>query len=104
MKIDRLESERKGGNKMEVVLPENEFIELTEEDLMVVDGGVDWATVAAGTGIVLGAAALAVSAGLAFVPVAVILGAGTAGEIALAGLTVAAAGIGGATIGYGFSH
>ncbi|MDI3501405.1 MAG: hypothetical protein PWP22_1176 [Thermoanaerobacter sp.] len=89
---------------MEAVIPMNKFMELTEEDLMVVDGGVDWATVAAGTGIVLGAAGLAVSAGLAFVPVAVILGAGTAGEIALAGLTVAAAGIGGATIGYGVSH
>ncbi|MGB9680416.1 MAG: hypothetical protein ACPLW7_00095 [Minisyncoccia bacterium] len=89
---------------MEAVMPMNGFMELTEEDSMVIDGGVDWAVVAAGTGIVLGAAALAVSAGLAFVPVAVILGAGTSGEIALAGLTVAASGIGGATIGYGFSH
>ncbi|SHF16955.1 hypothetical protein SAMN02745195_01999 [Thermoanaerobacter uzonensis DSM 18761] len=89
---------------MEAVIPMNEFMELTEDDLMVIDGGVNWAVVAAGTGIVLGAAALAVSAGLAFVPVAVILGAGTSGEIALAGLTVAASGIGGATIGYGFSH
>jgi len=54
---------------MEAVIPMNEFMELTEDDLIVVDGGVDWAAVAAGTGIVLGAAGLAVSAGLAFIPV-----------------------------------
>ncbi|KHO62059.1 class IIb bacteriocin, lactobin A/cerein 7B family [Thermoanaerobacter sp. YS13] len=51
----------------------NRFVELTEDDLMGVNGGVNWAAVAAGTGVVLGAAALAVSGGLAFIPVAVIL-------------------------------
>ncbi len=80
------------------------FIELTEQELMSTDGGVDWAAIGVGIAAVGLAVAIVGTAGLATVPVAVIVGAGTAGEIALAGASVALAGAGGAAAGYGLSH
>lgn len=61
------------------------FVELTNQGLMNIDGGINWGVVAAGAGIVGLGLAIAATGGLATVPVAVILGAGTAGEIAVAG-------------------
>jgi hypothetical protein len=81
------------------------FTELTNQDLVSVNGGLNWGTVLGGAALVVGAAALVVgTGGLGFVAVPVILGAGTSGEIALAGLACAASGLGGAAIGYGATH
>ena len=66
--------------------------ELTMDEMMMVDGGkVNWNTVAAGFAIVGVGIAIAATGGLATVPIAVIAGAGTAGEIAVA--TVATGGV-----------
>lgn len=53
------------------------FVELTNQELMNIDGGINWGVVAAGAGIVGLGLAIAATGGLATVPVAVILGAGT---------------------------
>ena len=77
------------------------FVELTNQELMNIDGGINWGVVAAGAGIVGLGLAIAATGGLATVPVAVILGAGTAGEIAVAGAAVGCAAVGGYGMGTG---
>lgn len=80
------------------------FTELSNQELMSVDGGIDWNAIKTGLAIVALGVAIAATAGLATVPIAVIVGAGTVGEIVVAGAAVTAAATGGATIGYGLSH
>ena len=76
--------------------------EITHMEMDAIAGGVEWATVAAGVGIVAAAVAIVGTAGLATVPLAV-FGAATAGELVVAGATVTAAAAGGVAIGDGLT-
>lgn len=58
--------------------------ELTNQKLMSIDSGVERGVVADSVGIVALGDAIAATAGLAIVPVAAVVGAGTAWEIAVA--------------------
>lgn len=80
------------------------FAELTQNEMMCVDGGINWGAIGVGLAAVGLAVAIVGTAGLAAVPVSVIVGAGTAGEIITAGAAVAGSAAGGAAIGYGISH
>ncbi|AEF16793.1 hypothetical protein Thexy_0748 [Thermoanaerobacterium xylanolyticum LX-11] len=90
---------------METVMPMNGFMELTEEDLMIIDGGVNWGVTLGGTALLISAIGLTIATGgLGFMPVSVILGAGTGAEIAIAGVATAASALSGTAIGYGLTH
>jgi hypothetical protein len=75
---------------------------MTPIETHAIAGGVQWATVAAGVGIVAAAVAIVGTAGLATIPLAV-FGAATAGEIVVAGASVTAAAAGGVAIGDGLT-
>lgn len=83
----------------------NGFNELNVNEMMEVDGGWDWATVLGGAALVVACVGVTVATGgMGLCSVPVILGAGTAGEIAIAGAAVAGSALGGAAIGYGATH
>ena len=74
--------------------------ELTLNEVEVVSGGdVDWGVVGTGAGLIGLGIAIAATGGLAGLGVGLIVGAGTFGEMAVAGAAVASAGLGGFAIG-----
>ncbi len=78
---------------------------LTEDQIDQVSGAVNWSEVAAGATIVsLGIAFTVASGGLGAVPVMVIVGAGTAGEIMVAASAVGLAALGGYVAGSAFTN
>lgn len=81
------------------------FNELTNQELMSVNGGWNWGTVLGGAGLVVACiGVVACTGGIGACSIPLILSAGTAGEIALAGTTAVLSGLGGAAIGYGATH
>lgn len=76
---------------------------LTEDQIDQVSGAINWSEVAAGATIIsLGIAFTVASGGLGAMPVLAIVGAGTAGEIAVAASAVGLAALGGYAMGSGF--
>lgn len=76
---------------------------LTEDQIEQVSGAINWSEVAAGATIIsLGIAFTVASGGLGGLPVLAIVGAGTAGEIAVAASAVGLAALGGYAMGSGF--
>jgi len=73
--------------------------ELTPQELDQVSGAVDTGAIGAGISLVGLGLGIAVAAGLALVPVGVILGAGTLGELLIAGSAVSLSGGGGYLVG-----
>lgn len=89
---------------MEMTL-NNGFCEMTQNEVMTVDGGWNWGTVLAGTSLVVACVGVTIATGgIGLCSVPLILGAGTAAEIAVAGAAVVGAAAGGAAIGYGATH
>ncbi len=83
----------------------NGFYEMSENEAMNIDGGWDWETVLGGTALVVACIGLTfATGGIATCSIPLILGAGTATEIAGAGVAVAGSALGGAAIGYGATH
>lgn len=69
----------------------NTFVEISEREMMNIDGGWDWGVVLGGTALVIEVIAVAASA-----PVSL--------PILAAGALCAGAAVGGAAIGYGATH
>ncbi len=76
---------------------------LTRGEVEQVGAGITWQQVSAGLGILALGISIAATGGMAGIAIGVIAGAGTAGEIGLAGLAQGLAGAGGATIGGGLA-
>lgn len=74
--------------------------ELTQEELLEVNGGIDWSAIGAGIAVISLGIVVVGTAGLATIPISV-LAAATAGELIVAGAGVTAAAAGGAIIGTG---
>ena len=78
---------------------------LTNDQIEEVSGAVNWTEVGVGCAIIsLGIAFTVASGGLGAMPVLAIVGAGTAGEIAVAATAVGLSALGGYTIGSGFTN
>lgn len=78
---------------------------LTADQIDQVSGAINWSEVAAGATIIsLGIAFTVASGGLGAMPVLAIVGAGTAGEIAVAASAVGLAALGGYAMGSGFTN
>lgn len=89
---------------MEMVF-NNEFCEMSLDEMQAVDGGWDWGLVLTGTSLVVACVGVAIgTGGIGFCSIPLIIGAGTHAEIAVAGATVLGAGLGGLAAGYGATH
>jgi len=78
---------------------------LTNEQIDEVSGAVNWTEVGIGCAIIsLGIAFTVASGGLGAIPVMVIAGAGTAGEIAVASTAVGLSALGGYVAGGAFTN
>lgn len=75
--------------------------ELTVSELEYVSGGVDLAAIGVGIAAVGLGLAIVGTAGLASIPIGILIGAGTVGEIVVGGAAVVLAAGGGFGIGYG---
>lgn len=85
-----------------MALNNSSFVELTNDEMYLVDGGWNWAQVLGGAALVVAAVGLTVATGgIGLVSVSLLLGAGTSGELAVAGIAAVASVLGGAAIGHG---
>ncbi|QSZ26444.1 hypothetical protein ACETAC_05765 [Aceticella autotrophica] len=66
--------QRRGGKEMEAVMPMNGFMELTEDNLMVIDGGVNYDRIFAGNTVEFSAALAVALVPEVSIPAAVIAG------------------------------
>lgn len=79
--------------------------ELTINELIETDGGINWGLVVGGTALVIGAVGLTIATGgIGTVAVGTILGAGTSTELAVSGLACFGGAVGGGAIGHGLTH
>ena len=77
--------------------------ELDLAEMERVAGGLQATTIGVGIGIIGLGVAIAATGGLAAIPIGIIAGAGTAGEMLVAGAAIGAAAGGGALVGTGIS-
>jgi hypothetical protein len=78
---------------------------LTNDQIEEVSGAINWMEVGVGCAVIsLGVAFTVASGGLGAMPLLVIAGAGTAGEIAVAATAVGLAALGGYAMGSGFTN
>lgn len=78
--------------------------ELTPRELDEVSGAVNASTVSAGASLIALGVGIAVAGGLALVPVGILVGAGTLGELLLAGSAVSLSAGGGYLAGTGLCY
>jgi hypothetical protein len=77
---------------------------LTIDQVEDVSAGVNWGAISAGVGIVALGLSIAATGGLAGIAIGVIAGAGTLGELGLAGVALGLSGVGGVAIGAGLQN
>lgn len=78
--------------------------EVTMNDADAIGGGVTWQQVSARLGMLALGITIAATGGLGGIAIGVIAGAGTAGELGLAGVALGLAGAGGFTLGGGLAN
>lgn len=89
---------------MEMVF-NNEFCEMSLDEMQTVDGGWDWDITLGGAALFVACLSVAVgTGGIGFCSIPLILGAGTSAEIAVAGATVVGAAVSGSAVAYGATH